>query len=254
MLNFNHQRGMTLVELMIAGSISLLVVSAVTAIYQATAAQSLRQLETLHLHSTVQGILDLMSADIQRSGYWHFLPGKQQLKNNPFQSPANTIQTGAARGEPPDSCVVFSYDLDKDGKLGVGKCPVSGCLPQTDADNLELFGFRLRNQSLQMRYAGNRADCQGGYWQALTDASISVSDFRVTLQQSCLNLADSTSACNNGVDRQIIRTVSIELAAHNARRTAIHTELQRTITIRNDRFIAAGVKTAADHQEAQQSD
>ncbi len=235
-----YQRGMTLVELMIAGTISLIVISAVTSIYQTTAAQTLRQLETIHLHNTAQGILKLMSADIRRSGYWHITPGKDKLKNNPFQSTGNTIQTGAVKDEPPDSCVVFSYDLDKDGKVGVGKCPSSGCPPGTDADNVEQFGFRLNKQALQMRYAGKNPACQYGYWQALTDASIRVTDFKITLKQTCLNLANSAESCHNKADRQIIQTAEIKLSAHNIRRKKIRVDLKRVVNIRNDRYIAAG--------------
>lgn len=235
-----YQRGITLVELMIAGTIGLIAVSAATSIYQATATQTLHQLETLHLQSTAQGILELMSADIRRSGFWRVIPGKDKLKNNPFQSSGNDIRTGAVSGEPPDSCVIFSYDQDKDGKVGVGKCSAKGCQPNTDADNVEQFGFRLKKQTVQMRYAGKELGCKNGYWQALTDNSITVTDFKITLKQACLNLANEHEPCSSEIDRLIVRTAEINLSAHNARRKGIRVDLKRLVNIRNDRFIAAG--------------
>jgi prepilin peptidase dependent protein B len=234
------QRGVTLVELMIAGTIGLIAVSAVIAIYQATATQTMRQLETAHLHSTAQGIMDLISADVRRAGYWHIRPGKDQLRNNPFQQPENRLQTGAKNGEQAESCLLFSYDLDKDSKVGVGKCPAKGCAPQTDADNVEQFGFRLKNKAIQMRYAGKTFNCQQGFWQAVTDRSTIVTQLLINLTSRCLNLTTSTIACDNNVDRLDARSVDIILSAHNTRRKDIKILLTRHIEIRNDRFVVTG--------------
>lgn len=235
-----HQRGVTLVELMIAGATGLIAVAAVTTIYQATAKQTLRQLETLHLHNTLQGILELMGTDIRRSGYWRVIPGREKLRHNPFQTSVYDIQTGAMKNEPAASCISLSYDLDKDGKVGIGQCPGAGCPPTTDADNVELFGFRLNRQALQMRYAGTAPGCQNGFWQALTDHSITVSNFRVDLQQQCLNLSDPAQPCHNNTDRLLVRTAEISLSAYISGRKPIRADLRRVIPVRNDRFVAAG--------------
>jgi prepilin peptidase dependent protein B len=234
------QLGVTLVELMIAGTIGLIAVSAVITIYQATATQTMRQLETAHLHSTAQGIMDLISADVRRAGYWHMSPGKDQLRNNPFQQPENRLQTGAKNGEQAESCLLFSYDLDKDSKVGVGKCPAKGCALQTDADNVEQFAFRLKNKAIQMRYAGKAFNCQQGFWQAVTDSSMSVTQFSINLTSICLNLVTSTVSCDNKIDRQNVQSADIFLTAHNVRNKDIKINLKRHIEIRNDRFVAAG--------------
>ena len=234
------QRGITLVELMIAGTIGLIAVSGVITIYQATATQTMRQLETAHLHSTTQGIMDLISADVRRAGYWHITPGKDQLRNNPFQRLHNQLQTGAKKGEQAESCVLFSYDLDKDGKVGVGKCPAKGCATQTDADNVEQFGFRLKNNAIQMRYAGKAFNCQQGFWQAVTDSSMAVTQFSINLTSICLNLTTSTVPCDKNSNRQNVRSADIFLTAHNVRRKDIKINLKRRIEVRNDRFVAAG--------------
>lgn len=234
------QRGFTLTELMVAGVISLIAVASVIAIYQTTATQTLRQLETAHLHSTAQSILALISADIRRAGFWKLNPARERLRHNPFQSRENTLQTGAKTGEAPDSCILFAYDLDKDGKLGTGQCPAPGCPPGRDADNVEQFGFRLNRHRLQMRYAGKGFSCQGGFWQALTDPSIVVTQFRTRPGSTCINLVETGSPCSDRVDRLLVRWVDISLVAHHRRTTVVTIDLQRRVDIRNDRFVAAG--------------
>lgn len=233
------QRGITLVELMIAGTIGLISVSAVITIFQATARQTIRQLETAHLHSSAQGILELICTDVRRAGYWRLSPDKDQLRKNPFNSLANHIRTGATKGEQAESCVLFAYDLDKDGKLGTGKCPAKGCAPYADSDNVEQFGYRLKKNAIQMRYAGKQFNCQNGYWQALTDNTLVVTEFTIKLKSVCLNLSQSTEPCNINVDRQEVRSIDISLAAHSIRKRSIKIDLKRHIEIRNDRFVEA---------------
>ncbi len=236
----NSQRGVTLVELMVASAIGLIALSSLLVVYQATATSTLRQLETEQLYSTLQGVLALMRSDIRRAGYWAWRPGRDRLRNNPFQKKANRLRVGAADRETANSCVLFSYDLDRDGRTGTGKCPQTGCSSGSDTDNVEQFGFRLRKNQIQMRYAGSTFNCRNGYWQAITDPGTVVSEFSVEIEAHCINLSDSRHGCHRGVDRQMVRTVHLSVAAHRQAKPSIQVRLQHDIEVRNDLFLAAG--------------
>ena len=231
-----YQRGITLVELMIAGTIGLIAVSAVITIYQATAASTIRQLETAHLYSTVQGIMDLIRGDLQRAGYWHLYPGKDKLRNNPFLSRRNDTRTGATKGEQADSCILFSYDLDRDGLVGIGRCKNKDCTDGTDADNVEQFGFRLRDAKLQSRYGGTEFGCRSGYWQTVNDPGIEITQLRFTEQRHCLNLRDNDRECRSSDPRLVQRAVAVQLHGQLRNKRDSEITLTQWVRIRNDQL------------------
>ena len=63
------QRGMTLIEVMIAGVIALIALSSVLTVYSATANHSTQQLQQAHLHQQLGGVMHLVSSDLKRAGY-----------------------------------------------------------------------------------------------------------------------------------------------------------------------------------------
>jgi len=237
MLSYCHrQRGLTLVELMIAGVIALIAISAALTVYSATARHSVQQLQRSHQHQQLSALLHLISSDLRRAGYRAFDPADNTAGRNPFQNAGNRLRIRQLDGEAPASCVLLAYDLDRDGQVGVGRCQASGCDAGTDNDNVEQFGFRLRDARLQSRYGGQGFDCASGNWQTLNDPSIEIAELRFQLHARCTNLADSTRDCASGTPQLTQRAVEIRIRAqlHDKPDTAI--SASTWVRIRNDRL------------------
>lgn len=237
MLSAAHrQHGLTLVELMIAGVISLLALSTVLTVYSTTAHHSTLQLQSAHLNEQLLGMLHLIGRDLRRAGYRHFDPARESSAANPFQLGDNRLRVGAAPGEPAGSCILFAYDLDQDGLVGVGECRQARCPRLSDDDNVEQFGFRLRDGALQSRYGGTGLDCNAGYWQALSDPDIHVTRLRFGLHTHCIHLDTAGAACDEAAPQLLQRLVSIEIGARFDTTPETGLEQVRWVAVRNDRL------------------
>lgn len=238
MLTRYRQRGLTLIELMLAGTLALIALAAVMTVYAATAHHSRLQLQSAHLHQQMRGILQLIGRDLRRAGYWRFDALQQSAADNPFQRGDNRLRTGAYPDQRPGSCILLAYDLDDDGRVGVGRCAGAACPPFTDDDNVEQFGFRLRNGAVQSRYGGTALGCDTGYWQALNDSDIDVTRLHFTLYTHCVDLAATGQACNLDAPRLFQFVVKIDLVARLRRQPHSETTLTGWIRLRNDRLVA----------------
>jgi prepilin peptidase dependent protein B len=235
MLNpLRTQRGVTLVELMIASVIGLIALAALLTAYSATAVHSASYLRKAHLHQQLHGLLHTMVRDIRRAGYWSFDPGLESAAENPFQAGVNRLRVQAYPGEAAGSCILFAYDLDKDGMVGVGSCNGNACAAQTDRDNVEQFGFRLHNGLVQTRYAGDTLRCDSGHWQAVTDPGITVSYLSFTHHTACTNLDNPSADCEPHAARILQRLVDIRLSGYQRARPDTTLTLSASVRIRND--------------------
>jgi len=234
-----RQRGITLVELMIASAIGLIAIAAILTVYIATVRHSKEQLEAAHLHHQLFGLLHLVSADIRRAGYWKFDTSTQAASNNPFMVGENRLRSDAYPDEDDNSCILFAYDLDKDGRVGIGQCDDEPCSDSTDVDNVEQFGFRLRNLSVQSRYGGNGTACDSGYWQTLNDTDIEVTRLRFEILENCTDLLNPASACTDDRSRLTLRAVFVDLAGQLVNQPETAVQLNRWIIVRNDLLMDA---------------
>jgi len=225
---------MTLIELMIASVISLVALSSVLTVYSATATHSSQQLQQAHLHQQLRGVMHLLSSDLKRAGYWSFSPNLLAVSANPFQSPANQVRVQSYKEEDPGSCVLFSYDLDQDGLVGVGRCGTTGCTDQTDDDNVEQFGFRLRDTRIQSRFGGTGFDCERGYWQTINDKNVEITQLRFAQRSRCLNLADNSRDCTPESSQLIQRGIEIQLNGQISNQPDTHITLTHWVRVRND--------------------
>lgn len=234
------QAGLTLVELMIAGLIALIALSALLSVYATTARHSLLQLESMHLHQQLHTLLDVLARDLRRAGYRAFHPLQHAPAHNPFQNRLNRLRTGALGQEPNDSCVLFAYDLDKDALVGVGRaCNARGCAVGSDADNVEQLGYRLNRQRLQSRYGGTTFGCDSGHWQTLNDPGIDITALRFELHRHCTNLADQHANCQPALPALYRRSLRIEISAEIHNKPQTRTQLGTWLRIPNDRLVPA---------------
>ena len=233
------QRGVTLVELMIASVIGLVALAALLTAYSATAVHSTSYLRKAHLHQQLHGLLHAMVRDIRRAGYWSFDPDLDSAAQNPFQAGVNRLRVQAYPGEAPGSCILFAYDLDKDGMVGIGRCTGHTCGAQTDSDNVEQFAFRLRDGLVQTRYGGDTLRCDSGHWQAVTDPGIAVTRLSFSLHQTCTNLDNVSADCEPHAARILQRLVDIQLSGYQRARPDTTLTLSASVRIRNDLMLGS---------------
>jgi prepilin peptidase dependent protein B len=236
---WHTQRGVTLVELMIASVIALIALAALLTAYSATASHSTQYLLKAHLHQQLHSVLHTMVRDIRRTGYWSFDPDLSKATDNPFQDNVNRLQVQSYPGQAPDSCILFAYDLDQDGMVGIGRCDAQTCPAHTDSDNVEQFGFRLRDGLIQARYGGDTLRCDSGHWQAVTDAGIAVTRLNFTQHTVCTNLDDADSECEPHAARILQRLVEIRLSGYQRVQPDRPLTLSAWVRIRNDQVLGA---------------
>ncbi len=237
MLIIKLQCGMTLVELMVGSVISLIALATVVTVYSTTARHAGRQLREADLRQQLYAVSALLAKDLRRAGYWGFDPHVTPTSDNPFEQAGNRLRTGAIDQQAADSCVLYSYDLDADGLVGTGHCPHRGCSGLSDDDNVEQFGFRLKNGKVQSRYGGRVFGCDSGNWQTLTTANVTVDVLHFTLHTDCINLAEREQPCRTDTPALEQHAVEFRLKGHIKGRNDIALDLSRWIQVRNDRLV-----------------
>lgn len=194
-------RGVTLVELLVGLVIALVVMGGAFAAYLAVANSSRTNIRADRINVDVQTILDLMTNDIRRAGYWA-TPG---AGGNPFAAihPA----TGTA-----SSCLLYSYDENQDG---------------TQQDS-ERFGFRLSGGTVQIRTNGTSdTDCNNGTWQSLSDPNV--------MTVSALTFTPGSASVSAGGVTVQRRWITIDLTATGTNAADGITKVARAVVeIRND--------------------
>ena len=138
----HRESGLTLVELMIAMSISVLVIVAFVASFTLIVKGGRSSVEVGRLNSQLNHVISLITTDIQRAGYW----GQATTSStNPFMVTGTTdIQVNVG-----NNCILLTYDRDGNGSL-----------PAIAAgSDDERYGFRLNNNTIQYRPPGATFSC-----------------------------------------------------------------------------------------------
>ena len=195
------QRGVTLVETMIAMLIGLVVIGGAITIYVSTVSSSTATLKSSKLNQELGTLMNVMTNDIRRAGFWgNAAANLTTPQDNPFSAlndttlevmdtmtnDAQIAANNAAGGE----CIVYTYDRDNNGNV----------------DDPDITGFRLNNGVVQMRQQGDIANNPNDHdhcnnandtWLDVTDGNlIDVNTLNFSLGSSeCLNTAEP-----NGVD------------------------------------------------------
>lgn len=217
------QNGFSLIELMIAMAVGLFLMGGIVSIFGASAKAQSESMQTSRLQQELRASLSIMRTDIRRAGYWgNALPSLGA--NNPFTTTTTnlTVLNGG-------SCILYSYDLNKDGSVD---------------DNTEFFGFRLNNNAIEMRSSGTATDdCSiNAEWTTVTDASIvTVTNLGFDASNfDCSNISNPADTdCTipvTGDVLQTIRQLDISLAGTLANSPTVARSYNDTIRVRNDQL------------------
>lgn len=223
LIQVHIQKGFGLVELMIAMAVGLFLMGGIVSIFGASAQAQSESMQTARLQQELRASLSIMRTDIRRAGYWGDALTSLGA-NNPFTTATTDINV--LNG---GSCILYSYDFNKDGVVD---------------DDTEFFGFRLNNNAIEMRTRGTVTnDCSvNAEWTTVTDANIvtiTALDFD-TSNYDCsniTNLADTDCTIPVAGDvLQTIRQLDISLTGTLSNSPTVARSYNDTIRVRNDRL------------------
>ena len=204
-----HQRGLSIIELMVGIAIGLVIVAAALLALTHHLRENRSLLVETRLMQDLRTTSDLIARDLRRAGHWRGADAGvwHAVAPNPHSALAVS-----------DSGVRFSYS-----RTG-------------DAD--EQLAYRLRDGVIEMQFAS-------GPWQAMTDVNtLRVSSFSISPQQQEIALDGFCShACAEGSTtcppRQALRSLAIRVEARAANDAAVIRTAQTTVRLRNDALIGA---------------
>lgn len=233
------QRGFTIIELMVGILVSFIVVAAAFSMYSVSVNASSQNVKAARLHHELQSIMDLMTSDIRRAGYWNATLRSPAAASNPHMD-----GIGALRATTP-GCILYSYDNERATPASV---PGNG---GNNPANAEMFGFKLVGGEVQMRKScdtpGISCNCTEGTWEAISDSPAIVIDrltFSVANSQ-CKVAGSAVKGCTGYVAAtQVLptatgsyvetRQVDIVLSGHLANDPTISKVMRSTVKVRND--------------------
>ncbi len=211
------QRGLTLVELMVAMAIGLIVLAAALAFVNRHLRESRAVQVELRLMQDLRSAADLIGRDLRRAGHWgNAAAGVWQRDAEAVTANPYAFVTIASND------VAFNFSRD--------------AVNNNTVNTNEQFGFRLRSGVVEF-LLGN------GNWQALSDANtVTITSFTVTpsvqhvsLEGMCAtacSAADSASA--TCPPQQHIRSLNVALTGGAVTDAKVMRSVQNQVRLRND--------------------
>ncbi|MCL6264418.1 hypothetical protein [Craterilacuibacter sp. RT1T] len=227
-------RGFSLLDLMLGITLALIVLAGVGALYVVQVRSSSTTLKTLRLNADLQAMMDVMTAELRRAGYWHAQAASAPL-TNPFSSGMDNLDAATP------ACVRYSYDRDSNGQIS--------------AD--ERLGFKLQTvagvKSLRMKTSGSASLlCSSGNWESLSDGALMAVDtlFVDASASKCVNVTRAQRTDGGGCaallasaqsgDRLVeVRLLKVRLAGYLLADPSIRQQLESSVQLRNPRVFTA---------------
>lgn len=206
-----------MVELLVGLAVGLFIAAAGVTLM----AGNLRENRALMLESRLMQDLrtasDIITRDLRRAGYWAGAVAAVQV---PVGTPAvANPYVAVSPSSAASDAVSFAFSRDSTENQSL--------------DSNEQFGFRLRRGVIEMQLGSSN-------WQALTDANtVVVSEFRVTPTVQDIDLAGQcatacTAADANCPPHQLVRSLSVSIAARSSADPTVQRSLNSSVRLRND--------------------
>lgn len=158
------QNGFTLIEMMISITLATIAMSSMISVFVNNVKSNGDSISQVHLNQELRAVMDVMSRDIRRAGYWS--NAVYGATSNPFQTLAINAST---------NCITYDYDT-------------SGQPGPTSSDE---FGFRLTNNAVQIHKSGGTCSdsSNSSGWENITDPN--------TIKITALTFDNSSSYCED---------------------------------------------------------
>ncbi len=217
-----HQRGMSIVELMVGVAVGLLVTAAATMMVASQLADSRRLLLETQIQQDLRATADIIVRDLRRAGFWR-------------DSHRGSAAGGALEGMLPNVYAAVSTDASEDP---VDEITYAYASPTAVEDNAiggdERGGFRLNGGVIQTQIGA-------GNWQALTDGgTLRITQFRITPRNQAIALA-CHRACSAGATpcppQQTVRGFLIDIAGVAVSDATVLRSVRSYVRLRNDTIV-----------------
>jgi len=167
MCDSNTQRGFTLTEILVSFLITAIASTGIISFFVGSMKSNTVSLNSVHLHQELRTLLDVMSRDIRRAGYWRNADG---ISKNMYMSEDNVLKIVE------NNCITYSYDDYKDSKSQ------ANIVQHTDT-----AGFRLKNYTLKTRKKSSPCSSNRN-WESISDRNfLKVTKLDFQLEQVCVN-------------------------------------------------------------------
>ncbi len=215
------QRGLSLIELMVAIAISLIVIAAALSLFGHQLRESRSVQVELRLMQDLRSAVDLIGRDLRRAGHWgNASAGVWQRDTEGAVVNPYAFVTIASNQ--------VAFNFSRDGA------------ENNSVDNNEQFGFRLRAGVVEFLLGGGNS---GANWQALTDANtVTITSFTVTPSVQSVSLdsmcptacsaADSTAAVCP--PKQQLRSLVVALTGRSVTDIKVIRNVENQVRLRND--------------------
>ncbi|MBF0264324.1 MAG: hypothetical protein HQL46_03570 [Gammaproteobacteria bacterium] len=199
-MDLTTEKGFSIVELLIASTLSLIIILSVLTVYVNATNDSAQLLKHVQFNEEMNALSQIISNDIKRAGFWAHAKELNDFSENPFVT-FSVLPDGtkyfpfsinlANNGQ----CISFAYDADEhDGK---------------NLQTSDLFAYRLKDKQIQVLSSVNfdnfaKAPCanDSGQWMSLSDKTfMQISELKFSLVGSqCLNMRTQEIAqLNNNI-------------------------------------------------------
>jgi type II secretory pathway component PulJ len=212
MLSRGRQRGLGLIELMVAITLGLFILAGILLMYSEMVRSHAAVLKTAHLQQTLWSLLTVIAEDVRRAGYWsraELTVGGTAVDR---YAPIHITDDGG--------CILYSYDEDKDDADGM-------------PDAADQQGFRIEGGGVQIKTsdavcgATTCTDCGSGNWFLLTDPQgIRITALSFTADEHAYALAGGTRAI-------VAREIGITLEGEIAGDPGVHQRVTTSVGVRN---------------------
>jgi prepilin peptidase dependent protein B len=222
LMTLSKSNGITLIELMVALVINALIFIFLIGIFANNLTNYNLSLNTNRLNQQLEEIMQIMTSDIRRAGYWanESADIATNTNTNPFQNASSG--TDIAVGGSPNTCLTFTYDHNKNGTL-------PGTSTTTDD---ERYGYRLNGTNIQTRPWGATFNCSAtaSSWENMNDSSITITALTFTINSSTVTTGPGAQAITE-------RSVDITLTGKLTATPSITKTLTQHVRINNDYFV-----------------
>lgn len=209
---YPKQFGFSLIELMISMSVGVVLTSGAISMFTNSLKNSYEFTSLTKLDRELQGVMDLISKEVRRSGY-----DGNAISGNDTAFGINANSTTA--------CLLYSYDSDTTGTSGT-------------LDSNENFGIRFSSPTVY--FGSSVTSCAGSGWNSINDINtVQISALSFTQNNLCLNLKDN-SDCNVTAavtgDKLLWRNqLSISISGNYTNDPNTYTRtIQNTVRLHND--------------------
>lgn len=202
-----RERGTTLVEMMIATALGVSALAALASLVGYGMGINAKLLASSRLNEELGNIMSLMTRDIRRAGFHN---NTLNMIRDPEANPspfAGTLTISEFPDETLNSCILYAYDNNLDG------------LRNNVVGANENYGFRLRDETIEIRVNGLTCDADG--WETLTDSDI--------VSVTALSFA-FTPLVENGITSTL---VSISLEGELVSDTDLSRRFDANLVVRN---------------------